>query len=591
MVKKFFIYLIIFIFCISLELFGDDLSKVGDELKQAEEKLDKIEKRIKNNVSGAGVSGSVRFWGEDRGYSMKSNNYESIDIMPTHDPALSLRITGTVFPMITLQGALGLSTKLDEINSKDFFFYNDILLMATTEWDKMGINLSMGSILWTRLTYLTFWGEGREEMIFNRLPWEEHIVPSRKYFDALMKGAEGISDTRWGKRALQGISLGVDLNGIDIKILYGKPETVNGTSLYENIGGMEGGSIILKDVIDGNLRFGYSHRYIKDKSKDFYNSENEVYAIGITEKFFDIVNIDSEISHSKYIDNSKTLVWYDSGYYIKIEPYIFADLKILLDYYNFGKEYYSDGGAVIDTFFTRYNTISEKRLYYNNRTGLNLNLSYSLNNIMNFNLVYGFACNNSDTTNIIVIPHRMNHYVWFAMIERDSNFSYNGDLVSSYGLNNEGAYEKIYLAKNVNVKKYNLIDFKVSCDLNETFNLNIKNFLLGFNIKMNNIVDKSAFLPFGDSLISGNYLLLFAAKQVVSEFYTIAFFGREAYYSDKSVNKIDMSDIGYGIGLDYDFSHASSVFLRYRIFKHNDEIVGYNNFDGSTLSLEYKIFF
>ena len=201
-------------------------------------------------------------------------------------------------------------------------------------------------------------------------------------------------------------------------------------------------------------------------------------------------------------------------------------------------------------------------------------------------LTWGFSQEFEKTQNIIKLPHHINHYTWYSMVDSLNDAGYTNVAVD-WGTDHSGAsesYQEItiyngeinYLSS---IKTYPLLKLDMSYNVSDWIDLGIPVYYMN-KLMWNAVCDKAAYIPFVNKWdkISGMTLYEhFFAFGVHPEFYIIAFYATETLFLNSTLINytfFDMRDDGYGIGFDYyPTGQGIGFFFRLRYFEHYDNSI------------------
>ncbi len=246
-----------------------------------------------------------------------------------------------------------------------------------------------------------------------------------------------------------------------------------------------------------------------------------------------------------------------------------------------------------------------------------------------FKVTYGISSDLEATPEYYKLPHHMNHASWNSFQGNIRNLG-NPALFIDWGLEFEGAsetYEIIQinefinngnLIKNTNrgkrdlmsLKKHSLFRIDLVYKLSDWIDFGLPVYYFGRDI-LSSISREKYNFPIADendNILWYNYSDHVFSFHVIPSFYLVGFFGWEKHvfakksslrprellapvdpifpdqdqviYNPLYLEHIEMSEIGYGTGFDWDIKGNIGIFLRIRWFEHRDKYRPYLNFDG-----------
>ena len=235
----------------------------------------------------------------------------------------------------------------------------------------------------------------------------------------------------------------------------------------------------------------------------------------------------------------------------------------------------------------------------NNRYGLNLNTEFNLGKFK-FNLGNGVSREIENDTNLITFFHKVNG-LYLSRVERFQSVTgpYN-NLTSFF----RGYYESVWINDSINsqiTKSFNVLLFNIKYQT-KIFNKQLFLFYLG---EFHSVQDFIFPIPVFTSkaLLRNHFHEIDAYLQLSEKMALVGYHGREFIFGNRAAGLGDVLDqenkyrpkrgkgIVYGLGLDYNISKRSCIYLRFKNVSYRDRSFENDHYSGYEATAELKVFF
>ena len=492
-------------------------------------------------------------------------------------------------------------------------------------------NIKTGGIHWLRLSRFTMKSpEGfNRYTLFDRNPWDpQYLIFSQRYSDYYKRGSVQ-QDIRWGNKAFQGFAIdGGELPyGLNFTFLYGKAESsgvqlneVDNNNYQQSIQFLNTqfySSLLPSYVLGGRLAKSLN---VGDISINTINGYTYLDSLGISMNRYEFHSLDyllkskeftfvGELGLSKFND-----LGYDLALAAKIKTS--KQLTILpfdIEYFYIGKNVYNNNSEIVNTSVedSQPDDLEQGRVLVqtgsallgvgslaNNRTGLTINTEFKVKRLK---VSFGQTISKEleRITSKLTYARKVNSLTLseFYRWEYPSGVGPYGRINKVY----RGMYETVNLD---NIKQGEITDDKFfnSFELQAKYEYKFKElnsycFYLGsFNSA------QSMFAPFvvlsEDAYIRQyvheleNYLALSSRTILTSYFGVERVIGN--YETDINYNTFMprfQTTVDIGLGIDYNLSRNTALYLRHRYFSFEDRNFELDNNNGNETTLELKVTF
>lgn len=599
----------------------------------------------KNFMDGITVGGYYRLYYFDR---ILDNPYGDIGaertisvVDPTYfDPMLFLYVGGNV----TSNSSFGAELRVDSYmagaakqQEAVISMFNGLVLRANTSTKKAGdYDVRFGGIEWMNITPFTF---GRNTgynrySVFTRQPWDPGgNVKARAasyYFNGTIN-----QDVRFGTNGFKGLmvnatKLPYNLSG---NFLYGFSQSVNGFDRAAKVQPRKvWGAKLVKDL-DKLGEVGISTY----NTIAYQDSIDRGYDVG---KKFNMVE-----SYAKLNFDKKLSVFAEVGYGVNTEPLsdqlsgtaFMLDVKstkkltkypISLRAYRFGKYFINLDSYVGNTSSTPYlnNFFTENGGTFqppgarmtgvgdmvNNRIGGNLNAEFKFGDLK---IIAGMDMSSDieafEEVNTVSYGHRISGVDWSRFMPFPNPFGNFGPN-SRVGTFYRGAYELVNISDTTSDGGLNKLYYN-SVDLQMKYKMKIANrdlYLFNLN-NFSSVSDQASIVPSmsDKSYIRASYHEVEAYYHVWRDITLSAYYGMEFIKGNAETDlelhtdSTDLNNIttelksrdqigkAFGLGIDYQLSNSTYLYIRQRWFDFEDRNFIDENFTGKLFTVELKVFF
>lgn len=581
------------------------------------------------------VGGYYRFYYNDRIFDSPYDDLgveRQIAVLEPsyYDPMLFLYLGGKPTP----NSSFGVELRLDNTMlgasrnpGLGIGIFNALVLRGNTSTKKAGdYDIRFGGIEWENMTPFTF-GQNTafdRYSIFERRPWDpgENVIkrPADYYYSGVIN-----QDTRFGTNAFKGFLVNVTKlpKNLSAKVLYGNSQNLSGFDREAQVTPKRlYGAKLEKTLEDkrGNVGVStYNTVSYTDSILRAYDTRRvfrmlETYA---TLKFENVGSIFAEIG---YATNQEPLVEKHNATAFLIDiktDKAFSFIPLKLRMYRFEKYFVNLDSYIGNTTTTPYlqnlasqnpgaNLPNSARLtnpgdLMNNRVGGNVSADFNIKGLkLTTSLELGKDVERFSETNTLTYGHRINGYeismLPFLFPNPLGNFGPNQRMNSSY----RGAYEIVMISDTaVDGGIKDKLTY-TSIDIQAKYKVRIgKNDLYLFNLNTFSAVNNKPF--YDGAFISASYHEFEAYYKVWRDISLALYHGFERIkgneFTDQELQEDgtlaarDQTGKSWGIGVDYQLNDKAFLYLRQRWFQFDDKNFVGENFDGTRLSVELKVFF
>ena len=464
------------------------------------------------------------------------------------------------------------------------------------------------------LSTLNFY-QYRDDM-FERYPWEWQTNSFKRY-TAFYNDKNVIRDPRLGSASVQGITIkGTQMPfRTGFLFIYGKANNTNGFQSFLNNNNQDITGIQLNKKFSTHsfsLNYYQSKLVIRPQlfDKTFHNiAQEQVFSSewNINFKGLNLTLEGGVGSVSNPIDSIKN---WDPIIIAKANTTKdFLPIPLTFQYFHIGSNVVNPNSGILNssnrTVQAQYGNlliynnsifegaIGEYGQMINNRQGVNLSGSLDVTNSFKVTAALSSQQELENKFNLITFQHRLNGF-------NRSQFVYYRNGVGPYGRQMNSwrrSWEKIGITdSSINYKKgFNLLDISVKLKT-RLFN---RELIFSNYINYNSVQDKIAPIALFSSKaflrsFYEEFLIFYSIHQKIS---LVGLTGMERAVGNNRTTlannskAIDQTGFGYGIGLDYDISNTTGLYIRQRWYTFNDKNFVLDKFKGYDTTVELKIFF
>jgi hypothetical protein len=488
-----------------------------------------------------------------------------------------------------------------------------------------------GGILWQRFSQFTLWQYQYRDEMFERYPWEPEGHSWGNRYSKYYEGGTVPRDARWGNAGTQGFIIeGKNLPlGLEGGFLFGKTDNSGGFQTFRvrtpknAIAGKLGRSAGLhKFFVNYFAQYGFMDAQARYRVKQQiltldgilnYNKLKIYFEAGAG-RFMDSIVVNDD----RYEKNSVAPGGLDYNWK---NPWKSRCINVVIDRGKFNVQLYSISKTVVNVNSEVINSANSHALasaagingvndittfagiitdigqMTNNRQALNLKFE---NNDRKFKYLIATGIGQeienlgkSDPAfNLITVQHRANAYT-------RSRFGYYNNSLGPYGrVTNifRRSFERIPITDSVVDYKKSFNNLDLNLKYKATF---LKKDIIFINYINANTVQIGLMPKFSRSAFVRTFYEEFTTfYSIHPKLSIVAFFSIErnignsrTQLSPENQKPVDMTDEGYGLGIDYDINSKTGFYVRHRWFNHSDKNFSLDKFNGFETSAEFKIFF
>ena len=590
---------------------------------------------MRNFMENLDVGGYYRFIYTDRIYE---NPYSGLGetrqiavIDPTYyDPMLFLYVGGNPSPNSSFGAELRLDNYMFGASAQPtmvFGLFNALVLRGNFNTKKFGnYDIRFGGIEWENLTPLTFGtntGYNRFSF-FERRPWDPGTNVIQRPADYYHTG-NITQDVRFGTNGFKGLLANIYELPLDMtaKIMYGNSQNFSGYGRAFNVAPRKVYGGKLEKAFEDKLGMVGVSTYNTVAFEDsIYSEENTKSVFRMAEVYTDLnikdkLSVYAEIAGSSYLEPELESSENATALILDLETSKeLTFIPISLRAYRFGKYFINLDSRVGNSTITPFaqqqfennpgarlpNTarLTNPGDLVNNRVGGNLTLDFD---IAGFKLTTSAEVSQDleriSETNIVTYTHRINGLE----ISRLVGFpNAGGDFGPNARMNTffRGAYEVLEVSDTADDGGMSDKLSYVSFDIQGKYKTRIANRDLYF-FTLNTISTVNNSLSLNNGFINARYHEFELYYQVWRDVSVALYHGLEKVtgneftdqeiQEDGSLAARNQTGRSWGVGLDYQMSNKTFLYLRHRWFNFNDESFVDENFSGNRFSAEFKIFF
>ncbi len=489
-----------------------------------------------------------------------------------------------------------------------------INLYGSFKTDFGAFNVKTGGIHWVSLSDFTlsaFTGYNRF-ILFERNPWDPVGGKTSDRYKSFYSQGNINQDTRWGERAFTGTVVeATQLPGkLSLKALYGKTELNGG---FLTIPNLSYGGQLKRDMKWGFIAVNTFHN---QTYSDSLNTESIGFDITTTQFQANLgkgIVLKSEIGAGHYYSPIHDLPWGEAinvkinfnekiikypieFHYFRVSPNVINNNAI---FWNSAIREASNNNlaagsvgssAVLAPFASSLTGIGQ---FTNNRQGININADIPFKKLK-LSVANGISKELEGISNRISYGHPVNQ------LTRSRFWRWNFPTdVGAYGRYNvifRDVYEVVELKDSFVAKDFNVIEVQAKYE----GRIGLKRFYAFMLNRYSSVQDfTSAVTVFSDKAFLRHYTNEVEMYYEFTERCVFAsYLGYERilanYQTDVdqvSLRPRDQEGYGIGLGIDYDLSKNTALFIRHRWFSYEDRSFSKDAFSGTETVVELKLSF